>query len=281
MREIQASVITDAVEKLCLDAAYYLPEDVKAALASARDNEESDIGKYILGQVCDNYEVAAEEQVALCQDTGTALFIIEMGQELVVTGGGFVEAINEGVRRGYTNGYLRKSMVAEPIFERVNTKDNTPAVIHYEITEGDGLKITLLPKGGGAENCSAVKMLRPADGLEGVMDFVVEAVSAAGGKPCPPVVVGVGVGGTADYAAYLSKKALNRELGQHNPNPNYAKLEADLLERVNKLGIGPQGLGGRATALAVNVEYYPCHIASLPVFVTMNCHSQRHKSVEL
>lgn len=281
MREIQASVITDAVEKLCLDAAYYLPEDVKAALASARDNEESDIGKYILGQVCDNYEVAAEEQVALCQDTGTALFIIEMGQELVVTGGGFVEAINEGVRRGYTNGYLRKSMVAEPIFERVNTKDNTPAVIHYEITQGDGLKITLLPKGGGAENCSAVKMLRPADGLEGVMDFVVEAVSAAGGKPCPPVVVGVGVGGTADYAAYLSKKALNRELGQHNPNPNYAKLEADLLERVNKLGIGPQGLGGRATALAVNVEYYPCHIASLPVFVTMNCHSQRHKSVEL
>lgn len=281
MREIQASVITDAVEKLCLDAAYYLPEDVKAALASARDNEESDIGKYILGQVCDNYEVAAEEQVALCQDTGTALFIIEMGQELVVTGGGFVEAINEGVRRGYTNGYLRKSMVAEPIFERVNTKDNTPAVIHYEITQGDGLKITLLPKGGGAENCSAVKMLRPADGLEGVMDFVVEAVSAAGGKPCPPVVVGVGVGGTADYAAYLSKKALNRELGQHNPNPNYAKLETDLLERVNKLGIGPQGLGGRATALAVNVEYYPCHIASLPVFVTMNCHSQRHKSVEL
>ena len=264
-----------------LDAAYYLPEDVKAALASARDNEESDIGKYILGQVCDNYDVAAEEQVALCQDTGTALFIIEMGQELVVTGGGFVEAINEGVRRGYTNGYLRKSMVAEPIFERVNTKDNTPAVIHCEITQGDGLKITLLPKGGGAENCSAVKMLRPADGLEGVMDFVVEAVSAAGGKPCPPVVVGVGVGGTADYAAYLSKKALNRELGQHNPNPNYAKLEADLLERVNKLGIGPQGLGGRATALAVNVEYYPCHIASLPVFVTMNCHSQRHKSVEL
>lgn len=281
MREIQASVITDAVEKLCLDAAYYLPEDVKAALASARDNEESDIGKYILGQVCDNYDVAAEEQVALCQDTGTALFIIEMGQELVVTGGGFVEAINEGVRRGYTNGYLRKSMVAEPIFERVNTKDNTPAVIHYEITQGDGLKITLLPKGGGAENCSAVKMLRPADGLEGVMDFVVEAVSAAGGKPCPPVVVGVGVGGTADYAAYLSKKALNRELGQHNANPNYAKLETDLLERVNKLGIGPQGLGGRATALAVNVEYYPCHIASLPVFVTMNCHSQRHKSVEL
>lgn len=281
MREIQASVITDAVEKLCLDAAYYLPEDVKAALASARDKEESDIGKYILGQVCDNYDVAAEEQVALCQDTGTALFIIEMGQELVVTGGGFVEAVNEGVRRGYNNGYLRKSMVAEPIFERVNTKDNTPAVIHYEITEGDGLKITLLPKGGGAENCSAVKMLRPADGLEGVMDFVVEAVSAAGGKPCPPVVVGVGVGGTADYAAYLSKKALNRELGQHNANPNYAKLETDLLERVNKLGIGPQGLGGRATALAVNVEYYPCHIASLPVFVTMNCHSQRHKSVEL
>lgn len=281
MREIQASVITDAVEKLCLDAAYYLPEDVKAALTKAKDNEESDIGKYILGQVCDNFEVAAEEQVALCQDTGTALFIIEMGQELVVTGGGFVDAINEGVRRGYTNGYLRKSMVAEPIFERVNTKDNTPAVIHYEIVPGDGLKITLLPKGGGAENCSAVKMLRPADGLDGVMDFVVEAVSAAGGKPCPPVVVGVGVGGTADYAAYLSKKALNRELGEHNPNPNYAKLETELLERVNKLGIGPQGLGGRATALAVNVEYYPCHIASLPVFVTMNCHSQRHKSVEL
>ncbi len=281
MRELQASVITDAVEKLCMDAAYNLPEDVKKALSDMQEKEGSEIGKYILGQVCDNYKVAAEEEVALCQDTGTALFIIEMGQELVITGGGLVDAINEGVRRGYTNGYLRKSMVAEPIFERVNTKDNTPAVIHYEIVEGDGLKITLLPKGGGAENCSAVKMLRPADGLQGVMDFVVETVDAAGGKPCPPVVVGVGVGGTADYAAYLSKKALNREIGVHNPNPNYAKLEEDLLERINKLGIGPQGLGGVATALAVNVEYFPCHIASLPVFVTMNCHSQRHKSVEL
>lgn len=281
MRELQASVITDAVEKLCMDAAYNLPEDVKKALSDMQEKEGSDIGKYILGQVCDNYKVAAEEEVALCQDTGTALFIIEMGQELVITGGGLVDAINEGVRRGYTNGYLRKSMVAEPIFERVNTKDNTPAVIHYEIVEGDGLKITLLPKGGGAENCSAVRMLRPADGLKGVMDFVVETVDAAGGKPCPPVVVGVGVGGTADYAAYLSKKALNREIGVHNANPNYAKMEEELLERINKLGIGPQGLGGVATALAVNVEYFPCHIASLPVFVTMNCHSQRHKSVEL
>lgn len=281
MRELQASVITDAVEKLCMDAAYNLPEDVKKALSDMQEKEGSDIGKYILGQVCDNYKVAAEEEVALCQDTGTALFIIEMGQELVITGGGLVDAINEGVRRGYTNGYLRKSMVAEPIFERVNTKDNTPAVIHYEIVEGDGLKITLLPKGGGAENCSAVRMLRPADGLKGVMDFVVETVDAAGGKPCPPVVVGVGVGGTADYAAYLSKKALNREIGVHNANPNYARMEEELLERINKLGIGPQGLGGVATALAVNVEYFPCHIASLPVFVTMNCHSQRHKSVEL
>ncbi len=281
MRELQASVITDAVEKLCMDAAYNLPEDVKKALSDMQEKEGSEIGKYILGQVCENYKIAAEDEVALCQDTGTALFIIEMGQELVITGGGLVDAINEGVRRGYTNGYLRKSMVAEPIFERVNTKDNTPAVIHYEIVEGDGMKITLLPKGGGAENCSAVKMLRPADGLQGVMDFVVETVDAAGGKPCPPVVVGVGVGGTADYAAYLSKKALNREIGVHNANPNYAKLEEDLLERINKLGIGPQGLGGVATALAVNVEYYPCHIASLPVFVTMNCHSQRHKSVEL
>ena len=281
MRELQASVITDAVEKLCMDAAYYLPEDVKAALKQRQEQEESDIGKYILAQVCENYQVAADEQMPLCQDTGTALFIIEMGQELVITGGGMVDAINEGVRRGYTNGYLRKSMVAEPIFERVNTKDNTPAVIHTEITEGDGLKITLLPKGGGAENCSAVKMLRPADGLQGVMDFVVETVNTAGGKPCPPVIVGVGVGGTADYAAYLSKKALNREIGEHNPNPNYAKMETELLERINKLGVGPQGLGGVTTALAVNVEYFPCHIASLPVFVTMNCHSQRHKSVEL
>ncbi len=281
MREIQASVITDAVEKLCMDAAYYLPEDVKTALQERQAQEESEIGKYILNEVCENFKVAAEEQMPLCQDTGTALFIIEMGQELVVTGGGMVEAINEGVRRGYTNGYLRKSMVAEPIFERVNTKDNTPAVIHTEITEGDGLKITLLPKGGGAENCSAVKMLRPADGLQGVMDFVVETVDAAGGKPCPPVIVGVGVGGTADYAAYLSKKALNREIGEHNPNPNYAKMETELLERINKLGVGPQGLGGVTTALAVNVEYFPCHIASLPVFVTMNCHSQRHKSIEL
>ncbi len=281
MRELQASVIADAVEKLCMDAAYYLPEDVKAALKERAGQEESEIGQYILNQVCENYQVAADEQMPLCQDTGTALFIIEMGQELVVTGGGMVDAINEGVRRGYTNGYLRKSMVAEPIFERVNTKDNTPAVIHTEIVEGDGLKITLLPKGGGAENCSAVKMLRPADGLQGVMDFVVETVNVAGGKPCPPVIVGVGVGGTADYAAYLSKKALNREIGEHNPNPNYAKMETELLERINKLGVGPQGLGGVTTALAVNVEYFPCHIASLPVFVTMNCHSQRHKSIEL
>ena len=281
MRELQASVITDAVEKLCMDAAYNLPEDVKKALAAARDDEKSPTGKYILEQVCDNFQVAAEDEVALCQDTGTALFIIEMGQELVITGGGMTDAVNEGVRRGYTNGYLRKSMVAEPIFERVNTKDNTPAVIHYEIVPGDGLKITLLPKGGGAENCSAVKMLRPADGLEGVVDFVVDTVRQAGGKPCPPVVVGVGVGGTSDYAAYLSKKALNREIGRHNPNPNYAKLEADLLAKINALGIGPQGLGGKNTAIAVNVEYYPCHIASLPVFVTLNCHSQRHGSVEL
>lgn len=281
MRELQASVITDAVEKLCKQAAFHLPQDVKDALAAARDKEESATGKYILEQVCQNYCIAGEDEVALCQDTGTALFIIEMGQELVITGGGLVDAINEGVRRGYTDGYLRKSMVAEPIFERVNTKDNTPAVIHYEITEGDGLKITLLPKGGGAENCSAVKMLRPADGLEGVIDFVVDTVRQAGGKPCPPTVVGVGVGGTADYAAYLSKKALNREIGEHNANPNYAKLEETLLQKVNALGVGPQGLGGITTAIAVNVEYYPCHIASLPVFVTMNCHSQRHASVEL
>lgn len=281
MRELKASVITEAVEKLCLDAAYNLPSDVKAALKSAADKEESALGQYILNQVCENYDVSAAESMPLCQDTGTALFIIEMGQELVITEGGFEEAINEGVRRGYDKGYLRKSMVSEPIFERVNTKDNTPAVIHYEIKPGDGLKITLLPKGGGAENCSAVKMLRPADGIQGVMDFVVETVNAAGGKPCPPVVVGVGVGGTADYAAYLSKKALGREIGSHNENPNYAKVETELLQLVNNLGIGPQGLGGVNTAIAVNMEYYPCHIASLPVFVTLNCHSARHKVVEL
>lgn len=281
MRELKASVITEAVEKLCLDAAYNLPSDVKAALKSAADKEESALGQYILNQVCENYDVSAAESMPLCQDTGTALFIIEMGQELVITEGGFEEAINEGVRRGYEKGYLRKSMVSEPIFERVNTKDNTPAVIHYEIKPGDGLKITLLPKGGGAENCSAVKMLRPADGIQGVMDFVVETVNAAGGKPCPPVVVGVGVGGTADYAAYLSKKALGREIGSHNENPNYAKVETELLQLVNNLGIGPQGLGGVNTAIAVNMEYYPCHIASLPVFVTLNCHSARHKVVEL
>lgn len=281
MRELKASVITEAVEKLCLDAAYNLPSDVKAALKDAADKEESALGQYILNQVCENYDVSAAESMPLCQDTGTALFIIEMGQELVITEGGFEEAINEGVRRGYDKGYLRKSMVSEPIFERVNTKDNTPAVIHYEIKPGDGLKITLLPKGGGAENCSAVKMLRPADGIQGVMDFVVETVNAAGGKPCPPVVVGVGVGGTADYAAYLSKKALGREIGSHNENPNYAKVETELLQLVNNLGIGPQGLGGVNTAIAVNMEYYPCHIASLPVFVTLNCHSARHKVVEL
>jgi fumarate hydratase subunit alpha len=281
MRELQVDVIVDAVEEMCKDAAYNLPEDVKAALAAARDREESPSGKYIMEQVCENYDVAANEGVALCQDTGVALFIVEIGQDLQIVGGGLTDAINEGVRRGYTNGYLRKSMVEEPIFDRVNTKDNTPAVIHYEVVKGDGLKITLMPKGGGSENCSAIKMLRPADGLEGVMDFVVDTVRQAGGKPCPPTVVGVGVGGTSDYAAYLSKKALNREIGEHNANPKYAQMEKDLLERVNNLGIGPQGLGGVATAIAVHVEYYPCHIASLPVFVTLNCHSQRHKTIEL
>ncbi len=275
MREIDTKQITATVKKLCIDANLYLGEDVLAAFDRGEKMEESPVGKEIFQQLKENARIAREEKVAMCQDTGLAVVFVEMGQDVHVTGGDFNQAIHEGVRQGYKEGYLRKS--ACHCFSRTNTKDNTPAVIHLEMVPGDKLKITLAPKGGGSENMSTVNMMTPSEGIEGVKKRVVEWVRQAGSNPCPPIVVGVGLGGTFERTALMAKKALLRPLGQKNPDPELAALEADLLTRVNNLGIGPQGLGGRITALAVNVEMIPCHIASFPLAVNINCHAHRHK----
>ena len=275
MREIHVKQITEAVKKLCIDANLYLGEDVLAAFDRGEKQEESPVGKEVFQQLKENARIAREEQVALCQDTGLAVLFIELGQEVHVTGGDFNAAVNEGVRQGYKDGYLRKSSCH--CFTRANTKDNTPAIIHLEIVPGDKVKITLAPKGGGAENMSMVNMLTPSDGIEGIKNRVVEWVKQAGSNPCPPIVVGVGIGGTFEECALTAKKALLRTLGQKNPDPQLAAMEEELLTRINNLGIGPQGLGGRITALAVNVEMIPCHIASFPMAVNINCHSHRHK----
>ena len=280
MREIYASEITAAVKRLCQEANYYLPEDVGRALEEAVGAEESPAGKEILRQCLENARIAREEKVPLCQDTGFAVIFLEIGQEVHVAGGDLKEAVNQGVREGYTEGYLRKSIVADPL-RRKNTGDNTPAMIHIEIVNGDRLTITVAPKGGGSENMSAVKMLAPADGEAGVKDFVVEWVKKAGANPCPPVVAGVGIGGTFEGVALLAKKALLRPLGSSHPDPFYARLEKELKEKINNLGVGPQGLGGRITCLGVHIETYPCHIASLPVAVNLNCHVARHKSITI
>jgi len=280
MREISTEKITAAVAGLCMSANYELGDDVKAALKAAHKTETSPVGRGILEQIIENAEIARDESAPMCQDTGYAVLFVELGQDVKITGGNLREAINEGVRRGYKDGYLRKSILGDPL-KRVNTKDNTPALIHFDIVAGDKMKITVAPKGGGAENMSEVRMLKPSDGAEGVKNFVVERVRKSGGNPCPPVVVGVGIGGTFEGSALLAKKALLRELGSHHPDPFYAAMEDELLERINKIGSGPQGLGGNTTALGVLIETGPCHIASLPAAVNMQCHAARHKSAVL
>ncbi|MCL5046920.1 MAG: fumarate hydratase [Actinobacteria bacterium] len=280
MREISAKVVTEEVTRLCQEANFDLGRDVLEAFAQALKTEESPTGRGIIEQLIENAKIAREERVPMCQDTGFAVFFVELGQDVHVVNGGLIDAINEGVRKGYTEGYLRKSIVGHPL-ERKNTGDNTPAVVHVDVVPGDQLKIIIAPKGGGSENMSALKMLKPAEGVEGVKKFVLEKVKEAGPNPCPPIVVGVGIGGTFEKAAYLAKKALLRPVGQHSELPDVAALEKELLEKVNALGIGPQGLGGTTTALAVNVEVYPAHIASLPVAVNINCHAARHKEVVL
>jgi len=275
MREVHVEEITKTVRDLFIDANINLGEDVLRALEQALEVEESPIGKEILKELIENARVAREEEMPICQDTGLAVVFLELGQEVHLVGGDLTEAINEGVRQGYKEGYLRKS-ACHP-FTRKNTGDNTPAIIHTEIVPGDRIKIIAVPKGGGAENMSRVVMLTPAAGLEGVKEFVVQRVKESGANPCPPIVVGVGIGGTLEQAALIAKKALLRPLGSKNPDPEAAAIEEDLLERINKLGIGPQGYGGRVTALAVHVNMVPCHIASLPVAVNIQCHAHRHK----
>jgi fumarate hydratase subunit alpha len=279
MREIPVSQIAETVKKLCIDANFYLGEDVLKAFDRGEQMEESPVGKEIFQQLKENARIAREEQVAMCQDTGLAVVFVELGQDAHITGGDFNQAIQEGVRQGYKEGYLRKS--ACNCFTRNNTKDNTPAIIHLEMVAGDRLKITVAPKGGGSENMSMVNMLTPSEGVEGIKTRVVEWVKQAGSNPCPPIVVGVGLGGTFEEAALTAKKALLRPLGDKNPDPQVAALEEDLLTRINNLGIGPQGLGGRITALAVHVNMIPCHIASLPLAININCHAHRHKEAIL
>lgn len=280
MKEINVSEIVKSVKESCINANYYLGEDVKNALIQSRDNEDWDIAKGILDKIITNVDIAKNEKMPMCQDTGMACVFVELGQEVHIAGGSLEDAINEGVRQGYTEGYLRKSVVKDPL-DRVNTKDNTPAVIYYNIVPGDKLKITVAPKGFGSENMSQIKMLKPSDGLQGVKDFIIKVVKEAGPNPCPPIVVGVGIGGTFDRSANLAKKALIRPFDERNSNPFYAELENELLETINSLGIGPQGFGGKTTALAVNIETYATHIAGLPVAVNINCHATRHAEVEL
>lgn len=275
MRTIETEKITEAVAKMCKDAAYYLPEDVYEALKHGRETEESPVGCDVLDQIIKNSEIAKDEDRPICQDTGMTIIFVEVGQDAHIVGGALEDAINAGVAKGYIEGYLRKSVVGEPLFNRVNTKNNTPAIIYTKLVPGDQVKIKLELKGFGSENKSGVRMLVPADGVEGVKQAVLDVVEHAGPNPCPPMVLGVGIGGTMDYAAYLSKVALLRSLKDRNPSPDYAKLEEDILELVNKTGIGPQ-LGGTTSALAVNIEWAPTHIAGLPVAVTICCHAVRH-----
>lgn len=280
MREINVLDITEAISKLCINSNYYLGSDVRKRLEKAKNEESWPIAQDILNKIILNADIAQKENMPMCQDTGMTCVFVEIGQEVHIAGGSLEAAINEGVRQGYSSGFLRKSVVKDPL-RRINTGDNTPAIIYYNIVEGDKLSITVAPKGFGSENMSALKMLKPADGLQGVKDFVLETVKKAGPNPCPPIIVGVGVGGTFDKAAYLAKKAVVRSSDIRNEDEYYKNLEEELLEEINKLGIGPQGFGGRTTALAVNIETYPTHIAGLPVAVNINCHATRHLTVEL
>jgi len=280
VRTVDAGLIAERIAEACIGACVDLPADVLAAISRAREAEESPTGRKVLDELIENARIAREDRVPICQDTGLALVFVTIGQDVHIAGGSLSDAINEGVRRGYSDGCLRKSIVRHPL-DRVNTGDNAPAVIHTEIVTGDGLRIIVAPKGGGSENMSAAMMLKPSDGPEGVKRFVVETVRDAGSNPCPPVIVGVGLGGTIEKAALLSKLAILRPVGQPSQNSINAKLESDLLAAVNATGIGPAGLGGKITALAVHVESYPCHIASLPVAVTLQCHAARHAEVLL
>ncbi len=277
MREISVTQITDAVERLCIDANTHLPGDVKCAIARCRACEDGIIAQGVLDKIIENYEIADSENVPICQDTGMACVFLEIGQDVHLVGGDLAQAVDEGVRRGYDKGYLRKSVVADPV-RRGNTGDNTPAMLYTEIVPGEQVKITVAPKGFGSENMSAIRMFKPSAGLQGIKDFILETVENAGPNPCPPMVVGVGIGGTFDKAALLAKKALMRPLDVRNPDPYYAQLETEMLEKVNALGIGPQGFGGRTTAIGLNIETMPTHIAGMPCAININCHVTRHKT---
>jgi len=280
-REISYQQIVEAVKEIALQANYKLPQDVVLAFKGALEREESELGKEVLRQILLNAEVASQEQMAYCQDTGVAVVFVELGQDVHIVGGSLTDAINEGVRQAYTEGYLRASMVYDPVFERKNTRDNTPAIIHYEVVPGDKFRIIFAPKGAGSENTSRLAMLKPADGWEGVKKFVLETVKLAGPNACPPFTVGVGIGGNFEYCAYLAKKALLRPVGERSKDPIARRIEEEILEDINKLGWGPMGFGGTTTAIDVKVELYPCHIASLPVAVNIQCHASRHAEVEL
>ena len=277
MREVNVEEITKTVERLCIESNYYLPEDVKMALENAILKEESPLGKEILSDILKNQEIARTNKVPICQDTGIAVIFLELGQDVRLVGGNLNDAIDEGVRRGYFNGYLRKSAVDDPFIERKNTGDNTPAIIHTKIVPGERVKIILAPKGGGSENMSALAMLKPSDGITGIKKFVLDTVEKAGSNPCPPIIVGIGIGGTIEKTTLIAKQSLLRKVGDHNQNPKVAELEEELLHEINKLGIGPQGFGGRTTALAVNIETFPAHIASMPVAINIQCHVSRHQ----
>ena len=277
MREVETREVAETISLLFQEACYHLPDDVLNALRQAREAEESLVGREVLDRILENAEISTAGKIPLCQDTGAAVVLLELGQEVHITGGDLYSAVNEGVRRGYDEGYLRKSMVNQPFSARINTRDNTPAIIYTDIVPGDKLKIIAMPKGGGAENMSRLAMLSPSRSRQGVIDFVVNAVDEAGSNPCPPVIVGVGIGGTSERTLMLAKKALLRKVGAPNPDAEVAELEKEILQRVNNLGIGPMGYGGRTTALAVHAEVLPAHIASLPVAVNLQCHSARHR----
>lgn len=280
MREIDTEVIQEAVKELFMKANYFLNDDIMDSLKIHKDQEVSEIGKEILGKIIENAELAANKEIAMCQDTGMCIIYVEIGQEVILKGQYITDAINSGVRQAYQEGFMRKSVVADPL-RRKNTGDNTPAVIYYDFVKGNNVKLQVMPKGFGSENMSTVKMLKPSDGVAGVIDFVVEAVRTAGSNPCPPIIVGVGIGGTMDKAAYLSKRALLRPINIPHPDCYYEELEKTLLDKINNLGIGPQGLGGITTALAVNIETFPTHIAGLPVAVNITCHASRHEEMTI
>lgn len=281
IRKIKADTVTKTVKQLFMDCNYFIDDSITKALKDFREKEKSPVGKNVLSQLLENNEIAAKEQIPICQDTGMAVLFVEYGDKVVIEDGSFKEAVEQGVREAYDEGYLRKSVVTDPVFDRINTKDNTPAVIHTEIVPGDKIKFLVGGKGFGSENMSAIKMLTPSYGAEGVKNFILETVKKAGPNPCPPIVVGVGIGGTFEKAAQLAKKSTFRPIDTKNPDPRYAQMEDELLEKINRMGFGPAGLGGNTTALGVNIETYPTHIAGMPVAVNICCHAARHKEAEI